>query len=228
MNSRATKRLLPIAIVGAATLAVFFSPSESEIEPGPESPAGVTEAVQTPTSTVREAEPTALALPPGAAALPQRPVAELGVEETNAAADEPNPEEGLVGRPTATTNREAARPTTADSTDPGFPPQRDLMADADVVQAMYFSLPGLGECHRMLRELEPATPLELTFVFDLVVERDRESEFGIPSLQSVSADDLTLDDVACFADVLQELRVPQPDGERYSTSLQVTLRTDEG
>jgi hypothetical protein len=185
------KRIVPIVLVAAALVAVFLGPSD-EPTALPESASEVAAVVETPepayNAPIRQAhderEPVFLGLPPGSAALPQRP-------------------ETLM------------------------PPQRDLMADADVVEAMYFNFPDLGECHRILRELEPTTPSELTFLFELIVERDPEAEFGAPRLQSITAGDLAIEEVACFAEVLEELPVPQPEtGERYAASLQVSMRTD--
>lgn len=232
------KRILPILFVASAVVVVFCQSSEegapSEDEAGlantqaelHSDAAGPSEDPRqsglesaTDSSASAEADSPTLGLPPGSAAIPQRRPAPPNSAEASG-------EEAR--RPTATPSREADSRGGGSPPDPGLPPHRDLMVEAGVREAMFQSFPALGECHQMLRELEPDTPSELTFLFDLVVEHDPEAEFGVPALQSVTAGDMAIDNVACFAEVLEELQVPQPDAdEPYSTSLQVSLRTDE-
>lgn len=101
------------------------------------------------------------------------------------------------------------------------------MADSEVVEDLYQSFPDLVACHRTLIELEPDTPTELTFRFELVVSHQTGGSHGVPALQSVTAGNLSVEDTTCFAEVFEELRVPQPDsGAPYATALQVSLRTE--
>lgn len=79
----------------------------------------------------------------------------------------------------------------------------------------------------MLRELEPVDFTRL--VFELQVTRDpHDAEHGIVELTAVEADDLVLDNVACFAEIVEHLEMPPPAGSDDTLTIRypVTLNSD--
>ncbi len=193
-----------------------------------------------------DAAPASLPAPPTPAPEPttrstaeSQPAAESPEPTTQSTAESQPPPESpeptavnppiAVSPPTAVSPSPASQPV-AVSPEPSAdrPPVVDILADPDADLQLNSALPILGECHAMLQELAPDTPADLEFFFELQVLADELGELSQAELQTITANDLAIDDASCFAEVLEEGRYPAPadvnDGDDYTVELRVTLQ----
>lgn len=212
----------PTVSESRVTAPVLADPAETSPSAHAASPQPITAS---PQALVTRPGTTSEALESAGPRPERRPLAVAGAEPTRRAPER---------RPEAVARRDdraEQRPTDAT-------PERlraDILEDEHVRERLQALLPDLGECHRMLMEVDPDAPPYLLALFELRVTTDPEDpDRGLPQLQSITAGDLVVDDMACFAEVLEEAELPPPEPldtddlhPFYSVALQFDLRSDD-
>ncbi len=106
-------------------------------------------------------------------------------------------------------------------------PYRDIFTAEDTRDAFGRAIPGLAECHRLLIELDDTVPGALTMRLEgLVVPDPDDADLGRIQLQFVDSPELQLDDIACFAEVFDTLRVNAPEGDGYAFRAETSTRVE--
>lgn len=114
---------------------------------------------------------------------------------------------------------------------PGYRPST-LPADTDAlrrdIRGGFAELrPQLRTCYELLLALDPEAEDRIVFHLEVTADPD-DAEHGLIELQAIDSAQLQIDDVSCFAELIDELEVPppaDPDGF-YAISYPVVLDAD--
>jgi hypothetical protein len=114
---------------------------------------------------------------------------------------------------------------------PGYRPST-LPADTDAlrrdIRGGFAELrPQLRTCYELLLALDPEAEDRIVFHLEVTADPD-DAEHGLIELQAIDSAQLQMDDVSCFAELIDELEVPppaDPDGF-YAISYPVVLDAD--
>lgn len=73
-------------------------------------------------------------------------------------------------------------------------------------------VPGIRQCYELLLALEPEASDRLIFALRVTADPD-DPERGIVDLEGIESGEFVLEDLACFAEVVDAIELPPPGGD---------------